>query len=254
MIEIQFYNTSSIAKLIGIHPNTVRLYEEQGLITTATRKENGYRVFTDLHVHQFQLARMALQIEILQNGLRKKAIDIIKETAKCDFDRALELCEQYILQLDCEIKNAYEAVKIVKDMTSKKTLQSEMQFKRKDVSLHLDISMDTLRNWEMNGLLNIKRKENGYRVYTGDDIRRLKIIRTLKCANYSLLAILRMLNELDKDGNVDIEKLLNNPLENEEIISVCDKLIISLNKAKANAKLIKELLHEMKIKFSNPPL
>ena len=33
------YSTSDVAKLIGIHPNTVRLYEDLGLITRPERKE-----------------------------------------------------------------------------------------------------------------------------------------------------------------------------------------------------------------------
>ena len=42
--------------------------------------------------------------------------------------------------------------------------------------------------------------------------------------------------------------------ENEDIISVCDKLIISLNLAIQNAEEILEMLYEMKRKYSNPPL
>lgn len=63
------YSTSQIAKIIGIHPNTVRLYEDIGFITTPIRKSNGYRIFTDLHIDQFRLARLALEVEVLQNGL-----------------------------------------------------------------------------------------------------------------------------------------------------------------------------------------
>lgn len=76
-------------------------------------------------------------------------------------------------------------------------------FKRKEVSEYLNISMDTLRNWEMNGLFSVKRKQNGYRVYTDEDIQRLKIIRSLRCANYSLDAILRMLCQLSNNPKVD---------------------------------------------------
>ncbi len=71
--------------------------------------------------------------------------------------------------------------------------------KQKEVSEYLGITMDSLRNWEMNGLLTVKRRENGYRVYTDEDIQRLKIIRSLRCANYSLEAILRMLQQLSKN-------------------------------------------------------
>lgn len=66
------YKTSEVASIIGVHPNTVRLYEEWGLISKPERLENGYRIFTDLHIRQMQLARIAFQIELLQNGLRKK--------------------------------------------------------------------------------------------------------------------------------------------------------------------------------------
>lgn len=114
--------------------------------------------------------------------------------------------------------------------------------------------MDTLRNWEMNGVLKIKRKENGYRVYDNDDINKLKIIRSLRCANYSLSSILRLMNAIFENENVDTKQVLNTPNGNEYIVSVCDKLIISLNSAKRNAEKIIDLLLEMKKNYPNPPL
>lgn len=75
------YRTSEVAQMMGIHPNTVRFYEEWGLITKPVRKENGYRVFSDLHLYQIQVARLGFEIEILQNGLRKKIVDMIKTCA-----------------------------------------------------------------------------------------------------------------------------------------------------------------------------
>ena len=101
--------------------------------------------------------------------------------------------------------------------------------------------MDTLRNWEMNGLLTVKRKENGYRVYTDEDIKRLKIIRSLRCAKYSLEAILRMLRQLSKNPDIDIKAALNTPRQSEDIISVCDQLIISLTAAYPSAGADKSL-------------
>ena len=77
------------------------------------------------------------------------------------------------------------------------------------------------------GLLRVKRKQNGYRFYTGEDIERLKIIRSLRCANYSLEAILRMLNALEHNPQANIEQVLNTPKEDTDIISVCDRLIVS---------------------------
>ena len=243
------YTTSEVAKIIGIHPNTVRMYEDLGLISKPFRKENGYRVFTDLHIDQFKLARAAFQIEVLQNGLRKKAVNIVKETARCDFDCAVFLTEDYLATVQNEILYANQAVLTVQDILQGKTVENEGVYKRKQVSDLLGIPMDTLRNWEMNGLLQVKRKENGYRVYMGQEIQKLRIIRSLKCANYSLSAILRMMNALSDNRCVDIHKVLNTPEENEDIISVCDRLIESLEHAKENALLIKAMLSEMKNKY-----
>ena len=82
------YRTAEIARMIGIHPNTVRLYETLGLVSKPERRANGYRVFTELHLAQFRLARTALQVEVLQNGLRKNAIEIIvREDHQTEFCR-----------------------------------------------------------------------------------------------------------------------------------------------------------------------
>ena len=248
------YKTSEVAKLIEIHPNTVRMYEDLELISKPIRKGNGYRVFTDLHIYQLKLARKAFEVEVLQNGLRKKAIAIVKMSAKQDFDEAIVLTKEYIKSIKKEIDNANEAVDIAGKLMNRLNYEKDFNLKRKEASELLGISMDTLRNWEMNGLVNIKRKQNGYRIYTYEDIQRLKVIRSLKCGNYSLSAILRMLNKLSEHNEADINEVLNSPNENEDIISVCDKLIISLNLAIQNAEEILEMLYEMKRKYSNPPL
>ena len=202
------YRTSEIAKMMGIHPNTVRFYEKWGLITKPVREKNGYRVFTDLHICQIQIARLGFEIEILQNGLRKK---------------------------------------IVQDILHGEVHESQLSLKRKEVSEYLDISVDVLRNWEMNGLMTIKRKENGYRIYTDADIRQLKIIRVLRCANYSLEAIRRMMQQLSENPEADIREILDTPRQNGDIISACDRLLLSLSKAEINAGKIMTLLKEMNL-------
>ncbi|MDY2626934.1 MAG: MerR family transcriptional regulator [Lachnospiraceae bacterium] len=243
------YKTAEVAAIIGIHPNTVRLYEKLQLIPKPERLSNGYRVFTDFHIEQCRLVRIAFQVEVLQNGLRKKIVKMIKVSAAGDFDAAILLINEYIEQIIQERTNAEEAVKIVKQLLSGSTQPYTQCLKRKEVSDALNISMDALRNWEMNGLLTVKRKDNGYRVYTNDDIQRLKIIRSLRCANYSLEAILRLLRQLDQNPDTDIRAALNTPKQYEDIISVCDRLIVSLSEAEKNAYTILSILQDMKIRF-----
>lgn len=244
------YRTLEIAQLIGIHPNTVRMYEDLELIPKPERQPNGYRVFTDIHVEQFQLARLAFQIEVLQNGLRRKIVRMVKTSAAGDYDKALKLTQEYLMQVREEIANAEEAIVIVKQILDGRTEENIHAMKRKEVSEYLKISMDTLRNWEMNGLLTVRRKRNGYRVYTDEDIKRLKIIRSLRCANYSLEAILTMLVQLSQDPEIDIKKALDTPREDTEIIAVCDKLVTSLMAAMGNAEKMILKLKDMKNRFS----
>lgn len=246
----QTYKTSEVAAMIGIHPNTVRLYEDLELIPRPERMPNGYRIFTDFHIAQFRLARLAFEIEVLQNGLRKKIVQMVKESAAGSFDTALALTQEYLTQVKQERKNAEEAIKIVKQILNGKVKEDHHFLKRKEVSEYLNISPDTLRNWEMNGLLSVRRKSNGYRVYTDPDIRRLKIIRSLRCANYSLEAILHLLTRLSENPEIDIKKVLDTPKKDADIIAVCDKLITSLSAAETNACKMIHMLQNMKARYS----
>lgn len=92
-------------------------------------------------------------------------------------------------------------------------------------------------------------KFNGYRVYTEQDLQRLKTIRSLRCANYSLEAILQLLQQLSKNSQTDVRSALNTPRRSDDIISVCARLIVSLSSAERNAFRVSELLLDMKNKF-----
>ncbi|NBH74014.1 MerR family transcriptional regulator, partial [Clostridiaceae bacterium] len=98
--------------------------------------------------------------------------------------------------------------------------------------------------------LHSLRKDNGYRVYTDEDIQRLKIIRSLRCANYSLESILRLLQQLSQNPGTDIRSTLNTPKQTDDIISVCDRLMESLSAAEQNAADLLDMLHDMKARFS----
>lgn len=248
---MKFYKTAEVAKIIGVHPNTVRLYEELALIPRPQRAPNGYRIFTDLHLDVFRLARLAFQIVVLQNGLRKKIVQMVKVAAAGDYDAALALTDEYLRQIKTEQKNAREAITIVGQILAGSPPSTTVQLKRSETAKLLEISSDTLRNWEMNGLLRVKRRENGYRVYSAEDIDRLKIIRCLRCANYSLEAILRMLSALSVDPQTDLEEALDavEAETDEDIISASDKLLTSLALAAENARAMQKMLRQMKNKY-----
>ncbi|MEW6650710.1 MAG: MerR family transcriptional regulator [Chloroflexota bacterium] len=245
------YKTLEVAKIVGIHPNTVRLYEKYRLIPEAKRQDNGYRIFTDFHIQQMKLARTALQVEVLQNGLRKRAITIIKTSATGDFDSAIFLTKEFIQNIKAEQQQAEDAIFIASEILNgkNKNHKPKMQLLRREAAAYLQITTDTLRNWELNGLISIKKKQNGYRIYSDEDIRKLKIIRSLRCANYSLASILRLMRALSFDPNINIKNVIDTPDQRDEIITACDHLLTSLRDTEKIARGVLTLLQSMQLEF-----
>ena len=236
------YKTAQLARLVGVHPNTVRLYETLGLIPPADRQPNGYRVFCDFHLEQFRLAQLGLRVEVLQNGLRKQVIVMIKTAARGQLQEATRLNEEYLQRIWREQRHAEAAMQSAEQLLKSSPAPQETCLTRRQAAAVLGVSIDALRNWEMNGLLKIKRRANGYRVYAGPDMQRLAIIRSLRCANYSLAAILRMMAALERNPKADLRRVIDTPAATDEIITACDKLLTSLRAAEQNARAMQQQL------------
>lgn len=240
------YSTSQIAKIIGIHHNTVRRYEELCLITKPERQPNGYRVFTEEHLLQFRLARTAFEVEVLQSGLRKEAVVIVKTTAMQAYPKAMRMAMEYLAHVRKEQENAEEAIAIARELLSGAVqVDDNKTHTRKETAELLNVTSDTLRNWELNGLFTVKRKQNGYRVYDARDLQTLKLIRALRLANYSLASILRMMKVLTHEPQSDIRDVIDTPRADEDIVSVYDRLLTSLRFAEQNAEKMIVLLQEL---------
>jgi len=76
-----------------------------------------------------------------------------------------------------------------------------------EISRLVDLSQRTIRYYEEIGLLHsVRRIENGKRVYTDDDVRRLKFINRLKVLGLSLAEM------------VELEKIYRKQRNNQEIL------------------------------------
>ncbi len=241
----QTYTTKEIAESNHIHVNTVRFYEEMGFITKPARRPNGYRVYTALQLSQCALIRLAMRAEVLQNGLRSQAVEIVRHCAALDFNAAKAAAAAYGKQIEKETQNAKAAIASVEKQLRKSSRPGGSMIKRSEAAKALGITSETLRTWERSGLISVKRRANGYRVYAIEDMERLNIIRTLRCANYSLSSILRLLHRLDSHATQSVEDILNTPEDGETIVSVCDKLILSLQSTAADAQRITKALQQI---------
>ncbi|GGF98015.1 MerR family transcriptional regulator [Paenibacillus albidus] len=239
------YSTKEIASLVNVHPNTIRIYEEWKYISPVPRAKNGYRKFSELHLFQLKIARTAFHCEIVQGHIRAKARAIVEASGKGDFSTALNLAHDYLAHLEKEYQQALEAIRLVEKWISGTEILSDQTYTRIEAAELLKVSSEIVRNWERNDLLTVPRLPNGHRIYTEKEIHRMKIIRTLRNAHYSMNAILRLLNRAEQSKELSVQEILDTPGENEDIVTVTDRLIHSLEEGIQQAKeVIQLLLHK----------
>lgn len=150
------YKTIDIARIIGIHVNTVRLYEKCGLIPKPERLSNGYRVFTDLHIEQFRLARRPSRWKSSRMDFADRQLILLRSLLQAITEKTMELTRRYIAQIDIEKANAEEAIRIIHSILSginERTVGMQRTYRRKEAADVLGVTIDTLRNWEMTACL-----------------------------------------------------------------------------------------------------
>ena len=141
------------------------------------------------------------------------------------------------------------ALQMTKDAASGQPVSRT--YTTKELAEQNGIHVNTVRFYEKIGFITKpERLPNGYRVYSPDDMERLNIIRTLRCANYSLSAILRLLQQMDRRTGASVVAILNTPEAGEDIVSVCDRLIVSLQSTAADADELAENIQNIKKNYT----
>jgi len=208
----------------------VRRYEEWGLIPPAERGKNGYRLFTQSHVDCLRVARIIFEGAYAGRHIRQAAMMVIHYCVAEDWGGALEAAYLHQAAIQSEKAQALAAVDLLEhwmqgistDVTGRKLHIAETAQK-------LGLTCDILRNWERNGLITIPRQpENGYRLYGPHEISRLRVIRMLIQAGYSLMAILRMLTLLDRGELKDARLALDTPHPEEDVYTAADRWLTTL--------------------------
>jgi DNA-binding transcriptional MerR regulator len=240
---LKTYKTAQIADIIGVHPNTIRFYEEMKLLPVIPRTENGYRIFNDRHLEQLWLLRTAFRAEIISDRLRQEVYQIVKKAATGDINGAYRDTQLYLEHLREEKARAEEAIRITLDLIEDigKLEEPVIYNGRLEVAEILGITVDVLRDWERNGLIKVTRTPSGHTEYGNKEMNRLKIIRTLRNAHYSMMSILRMLNRLDQ-GDKNVRKIIDTPGEEEDIVCAADRYITALNLAEKDAQVMLDML------------
>lgn len=217
------YKTSQIAAKCGVHPNTVRLYEELGYIPPAPRAKNGYRLYSELHLEYVRMVRTALKSTWLGGVIRKKALSVMLLSAAGSYEEAMKVSLEHLTLVREEREKAEIAARLLEDWAANnddRTDSTGLYWKSNEVVERLDITYDMLRSWERNGLITVPRDpDNGYRIFGKDELRRLYVIRALRKARFSLMSIHNMFRHYDRGVRKGLVGILNElPPDEEDII------------------------------------
>ena len=116
-----------------------------------------------------------------------------------------------------------------------------------EISRMVDLSQRTIRYYEEIGLLHsVRRIENGKRVYTDNDVRRLKFINRLKVLGLSLAEM------------VELEKIYRKQRNNREILpkllQILDERAVQIDDRVAQLVALKKEIREYQQRLRNKVL
>lgn len=246
-MEQRYFRTSDLARAVGIHPNTVRRYLDWGLMPPVERMPNGYRIFTQRHLDCLRLARMIYAAPYPGRGFRALGNEIIQSAVRGDWLEALEKAYIHQEAIKAELTQAESAADILEHWAQTMTESTDDEpLAIGEVARLLGVSLDVIRNAERNGLITVPRNSyNNYRLFGKKEIERLRIIRMLSKAGYSHMAILRMFLELDAGNTRNLKQILDTPRPDEDIFTVADRWLTTLNEQKKMADQVIEYVQQI---------
>jgi len=225
-----YLTTKDLAEAVGCHVNTVHLYENWGFIPPVPRDPaNNYRMFSRYHREQFKLAYLALKYPY--PGGKEVVLDLVTAARDRELDRAKALADVYRAQIAVERAQAEAAIDYLEGwLRGEEAPQITKALSIGEAAAVLDLTRDTLRSWERDGMIDVPRNpKNGYRQYGPAEIGRLRVIRVLVNGGYSHMAILRLMLRLDRGEAVDPRETLDSPSANEEIFHITDQWLTALD-------------------------
>jgi DNA-binding transcriptional MerR regulator len=255
-----------MAKAVGVHPNTVRLYEQEGLIPPVPRSPSGYRQYTPYHLDCMRLARLVMSGPWTGRAIRRSGVQVALTAAQWKPAGAYELARQHLAVVHAEQAQAEAAAHVLERWAGRVPTASDERgsvLRIGDAARRLGTTIDALRNWERNGLVDVPRQpDNGYRLYGPAELDRLRVVRLLLQAGYSMMSVLRILTYLDQDHTADVRQVLDTPRPDEEVLSAADRWLSALADQEKNALAILEMAGEInktyppgpQTEFSSPPL
>lgn len=248
---MKYLKTTDLARATGVSANTVRRYADLGWLPPVERSPAGYRLFTTRHLDCMRLARMIYGSPFPGLAIYRSAKRVLRVAVDGDLRAAFDLAQEHLTLVRSEQMQADRSADLLERWAAGEVWSEPAAVPSRPLTIGqaarlLEVSIDILRSWDRNGLLEVPRDPlNGYRRYGEAEISRARVIRMLSRAGYSLAAILRMLIQLDRGEANDLRQALDTPRPDEDVFTASDRWISTLAEQEQRACQMVTLLETM---------
>ncbi len=203
MFMEEIYTPTLIAKQLNVSTTTLRRYEDQGLIPDVPRTASNRRCYTSIHVQAFITIRALLQ------GYEIPVVyDVMRKIKGQQMESALWAINQEQHNTQVEKERLEEVLRMFRDVDLSKykdlTVSDSMTIG--EVAQMAGVNPSAIRHWEQEGLISSNRnKDNGYRVFTLTELRKIILISSLRKTVYYIENMKQLLNEIETHNYKKVE-------------------------------------------------
>lgn len=195
---MEYYRPVEIARELRISTSALRHYESWGVVPAPERAANGYRLYTRTHLSYFRCLRA-----MFPGFGVKVTCDVLRFIQERDIDTAFWLVNKEQAILHHEKAAADQALAMLDSLElppmPNRKLKRRMTIG--EIAAFTGSTPSAIRHWEKEGLIAPERDpENGYRLFSPVDARKILLIRTMRGTVYFLKSMKEIVHALDSQS------------------------------------------------------
>ncbi len=192
----QRWRPADLAAVHGISAQTVRNYEQAGMLPPADRSPTGYRRYSSVHA-----AALDAYLALIPGFGHAVAAEIMRAVNRADPDAAFHLIDAAHARLLADRATLDSVEAAVRDLGTP-DVATGRPVPIGVVAHRLGVTPATLRKWERAGIL-LPHRDRGTRVYRAADQRDADLAHLLRRGGYPLAHIATVLDHTRRAGGAE---------------------------------------------------
>ncbi|QYR22261.1 MerR family transcriptional regulator [Paenibacillus sp. sptzw28] len=197
------YTPKQIAKRLSVSTTTLRRYEELDLVPDVPRTASKRRCYTSFHVQAFVALRALIK------GYDIPVVyDVMRLLKKGHIEQALWVVNLQQYNIQTEKQRIREVIGLIRktDFSRYRNILITEEMSIGEVAAIAGVNTSAIRHWEKERLIRSERNpENGYRVFTQRELKKIIIISSLRKTVYSIERMKPLLEALETQDLTAIE-------------------------------------------------